>query len=316
MSQNQLFRRRVLVNDGILRAYTNAIKKADKFIYIENQFFVGGSNHWLPPVTKKESKAAQNTVPIAIVDRIVEKVKVGDHLKVYIILPQMPDGKPEGLGTQGILYYQFKTIEMMYSRLNSSLRDLGIQDKTAGDFIQFLCLGKVEWNPEMNRYEPFMIYVHSKLMIIDDEYLIVGSANLNSRSLDGRRDSEICIGCSESYMNSGQIRQFRECLWMEHFGVDNEDTDIRSTLEDTHVLFNPHYHPGFDRVFLKVKQFSTINSSLFENSRLMLNKGRSHILKLPIYEDKGVCKAKLISEFGVSFEGKKPPSILPLTIFV
>ena len=34
-----------------------------------------------------------------------------------------------------------------------------------------------------------MIYVHSKLLIVDDEYLLVGSANINQRSLDGDRDS-------------------------------------------------------------------------------------------------------------------------------
>ena len=39
-----------------------------------------------------------------------------------------------------------------------------------------------------------MIYVHSKGMIVDDEYVIVGSANINQRSLEGTRDSEIAIG--------------------------------------------------------------------------------------------------------------------------
>lgn len=38
-----------------------------------------------------------------------------------------------------------------------------------------------------------MIYVHSKCLIIDDEYLLVGSANINDRSLIGERDSEIAV---------------------------------------------------------------------------------------------------------------------------
>ena len=38
------------------------------------------------------------------------------------------------------------------------------------------------------------IYVHSKLMIVDDDYIVVGSANINQRSMGGNRDSEICIG--------------------------------------------------------------------------------------------------------------------------
>ncbi|HAE8197593.1 phospholipase D-like domain-containing protein [Enterobacter hormaechei] len=31
------------------------------------------------------------------------------------------------------------------------------------------------------------IYVHSKLMIVDDRYVLVGSANINERSLQGNR---------------------------------------------------------------------------------------------------------------------------------
>lgn len=39
-----------------------------------------------------------------------------------------------------------------------------------------------------------MIYVHSKFMVVDDEYAIVGSANINERSMSGERDSEIAVG--------------------------------------------------------------------------------------------------------------------------
>ena len=35
------------------------------------------------------------------------------------------------------------------------------------------------------------MYVHSKLLIVDDAIAIAGSANLNDRSLCGERDSEI-----------------------------------------------------------------------------------------------------------------------------
>ena len=38
------------------------------------------------------------------------------------------------------------------------------------------------------------VYVHSKMTIIDDEYVLIGSANINQRSLSGERDSEIAMG--------------------------------------------------------------------------------------------------------------------------
>ena len=38
-----------------------------------------------------------------------------------------------------------------------------------------------------------LIYIHSKLMIVDDESVVIGSANINDRSMLGSRDSEFCV---------------------------------------------------------------------------------------------------------------------------
>lgn len=35
--------------------------------------------------------------------------------------------------------------------------------------------------------------MHSKIMIVDDRHVIIGSANINDRSLLGSRDSEIAV---------------------------------------------------------------------------------------------------------------------------
>lgn len=37
------------------------------------------------------------------------------------------------------------------------------------------------------------MYVHDKLMIVDDRVVIIGSANINDRSMLGHRDSELAI---------------------------------------------------------------------------------------------------------------------------
>ena len=45
------------------------------------------------------------------------------------------------------------------------------------------------------KYRKLMIYVHAKGMIVnDDEYVLMGSANINQRSLDGSSDTEIAMG--------------------------------------------------------------------------------------------------------------------------
>ena len=46
-----------------------------------------------------------------------------------------------------------------------------------------------------------MIYVHSKMMIVDDSYIIVGSANINERSMSGTRDTEMAVGCWQPQFN-------------------------------------------------------------------------------------------------------------------
>ena len=43
-----------------------------------------------------------------------------------------------------------------------------------------------------------LIYVHSKLLIVDDRLVICGSANINDRSLLGDRDSEVV--CNMLYL--------------------------------------------------------------------------------------------------------------------
>lgn len=65
---------------------------------------------------------------------------------------------------------------------------------------------------------------------MDDEYIIMGSANLNQRSMDGARDTEIAQGSYQPHhINSqdgrhrarGHIFGYRMSLWYEHFGRQN-----------------------------------------------------------------------------------------------
>ena len=56
-----------------------------------------------------------------------------------------------------------------------------------------------------------IIYVHSKLMIVDDKYVICGSANINDRSMLGKRDSELASVIKDeefvdSYLNDKPVK--------------------------------------------------------------------------------------------------------------
>nr|TKR58996.1 phospholipase D family protein [Populus alba] len=72
---------------------------------------------------------------------------------------------------------------------------------------------------------------------VDDEYIIIGSANINQRSMDGARDSEIAMGGYQPYHLAtrqparGQIHGFRLGLWYEHLGM-LDDTFLKPENED------------------------------------------------------------------------------------
>ncbi|XLT12716.1 hypothetical protein HN51_058406, partial [Arachis hypogaea] len=81
---------------------------------------------------------------------------------------------------------------------------------------------------------------------VDDEYIIIGSANINERSMNGGRDTEIAIGAYQpSYLatnkNSarGQIHRFHLSLWYEHLGIYKEtflNPELEGCIRRVHQL--------------------------------------------------------------------------------
>ncbi|GLJ47211.1 hypothetical protein SUGI_0996530 [Cryptomeria japonica] len=231
-----------VVDQSIHWAYVHAIRRAKHFIYIQNQYFFGSCESW----DKDQDCGCLHLVPIEIALKIVSKIRAKERFAVYVVTPMWPEGIPEGDTVQAILHWNRNTIEIMYAMIGQALREEGSSDSPT-DYLNFFCLGNREthipgeyvapetpeegtdyWNAQMNRR--FLIYVHSKLMIVDDEYVIMGSANLNQRSMDGARDTEIAQGSYQPHhINSkdghhrarGQIFGYRMSLWYEHFAKHN-----------------------------------------------------------------------------------------------
>ncbi|KAL5575587.1 hypothetical protein UlMin_017286 [Ulmus minor] len=230
-----------IIDRSIQDAYINAIRRAKNFIYIENQYFLGSSYAWKADDIKPEDIGALHLIPKELSLKIVSKIEAGERFRVYVIVPMWPEGLPETGSVQAILDWQRRTMEMMYTDIIQALRAKGIEDDPR-NYLTFFCVGNREVK-KPGEYEPsekpepdsdyiraqearrFMIYVHSKMMIVDDEYIIVGSANINQRSMDGARDSEIAMGAFQPYHLStrqparGQIHGFRMSLWYEHLGM-------------------------------------------------------------------------------------------------
>lgn len=235
-----------IIDRSIQDAYIHAIRRAKHFIYIENQYFLGSSFAWKADGIKPEEIEALHLIPRELSLKIVSKIEAGEHFAVYVVLPMWPEGAPAGASVQAILDWQRRTMDMMYHDIAVALEGKRI-DANPKDYLTFFCLG----NREVKRsgeYEPaeqpmegsdyeraqkarrYMVYVHSKMMIVDDEYIIVGSANINQRSMDGGRDSEIAMGAfqphhlnTEDQVARGQIHGFRMSLWYEHLGMLHDD---------------------------------------------------------------------------------------------
>jgi phosphatidylserine/phosphatidylglycerophosphate/cardiolipin synthase-like enzyme len=70
------------------------------------------------------------------------------------------------------------------------------------------------------------VYVHAKIGIVDDRWLSIGSANLNSHSF--YNDTEACvITCDEEL-----VRETRLALWREHLQVDDPSDETWAARAD------------------------------------------------------------------------------------
>ncbi|XP_004300742.1 PREDICTED: phospholipase D gamma 1-like isoform X2 [Fragaria vesca subsp. vesca] len=254
-SMNLVCGKNVLIDMSIHAAYVKAIRAAQHFIYIENQYFLGSSYNWKSDIS---DTGANNLIPMEIALKIVNKIKANERFSAYIVIPMWPEGDPKSMPLQRILLWQHKTMQMMYEMIYKALKEVGLENKYCPqDYLNFFCLGNREKpggedtsasnnssaaiTPEVltQNSRRFMIYVHSKGMIVDDEYVIVGSANINQRSMEGLRDTEIAIGAYQPHHTwsrklsspRGKIYGYRMSLWAEHLGLVEECFDRPESLE-------------------------------------------------------------------------------------
>ena len=183
--------------NSILQAYIELIRESKHYIYIENQFFVSKA---FDDDDKKNCKQKsrlsdliQNTIAYEIRKRIIKAYEEGKKFRVMVFIPLLPGfaGEPEESGTlQIILKYTYAAIYRNYgtSIIEKLKEKMGEEWKNYIGFYSLRGHGLVNGVPTTE-----IIYIHSKLMIVDDKKVIIGSANINDRSMLGERDSEFCV---------------------------------------------------------------------------------------------------------------------------
>lgn len=89
------------------------------------------------------------------------------------------------------------------------------------------------------------VYIHSKMLIVDDEYVLVGSANINDRSMVGFRDSEMAVVIEDQSKVSSRLGgadvkvseiafNLRSDCFSRIFGMTKEE--VRDPLDEKFLL--------------------------------------------------------------------------------
>ncbi|KAF2582022.1 hypothetical protein F2Q68_00002320 [Brassica cretica] len=249
-----------------------AIRSAQHFIYIENQYFFGSSFNW----DSHKKLGANNLVPMEIALKIANKIRAREDFAAYIVIPMWPEGNPTNIIVQSILHYQYKTMQMMYRTIYEALVEAGLDVSKHSSRNQ----PKKNAKPNAAQAQPlksgrFMIYVHSKGMIVDDEFVLIGSANINQRSLEGSRDTEIAMGGYQPHHSwakkgsrpRGQIFGYRMSLWAEHLGFLEEIFEKPENIECVR----------------RVRRLSELNWRQYAAEEV--TEMTSHLLKYPVHVD-------------------------------
>ncbi|EAR83685.1 phospholipase d1 (macronuclear) [Tetrahymena thermophila SB210] len=211
---------------SIQLAYIDLITSSSNFIYIENQFFISCS----------AGPKVKNLIAQALIERIKKAAEKGENFKVVVVMPLLPgfEGEVNDSGSAVMkcqLHWEYATISRGGQSILEELRSHPKIDDPS-KYIQFYGLRQhdiIDGKPVTE-----IIYVHSKLMIVDDNYVIMGSANINDRSMLGTRDSEIAMivedtdkvmsKWNKTVKKVGKFsHSLRVALYQEHFGLSYDE---------------------------------------------------------------------------------------------
>ena len=322
---------------SILKAYYELIKNSKHYIFIENQYFITKS--WSSEERNKNNEdnkkpireTVKNEIGYYIRKRIEKAYKNKENFKVYIFLPLLPDfeGKIDNRVTiQTILRYTYKAISR-----NNGLSLIEQLEKIMGEewknYISFYSLrnhGIINGIPKTE-----MIYIHSKLMIIDDVKVLIGSANINDRSLLGNRDSEFAVIIEEQkedyYIMDGnneyQAAKFavglRKKLMAEHLGINIYDSILDDPVSnklynfmksrardntqkyfDLFKCYPDNYFTNYEMIKDAEKLKKEENKEIFLNKYMNeKDKIKGHIVEYPLYFLKEESLSKISGFFSV-----------------
>lgn len=174
--------------------FHDMIAAAERHLYIENQFLTC----------------------TALADKLVQRLREKPELEAVIVAPKTHH---TWLEQQGMLAGRIRFMRLV--------EKAGLKDRVR--FV-YPCL-HTEGGEDDRRAE---VMVHSKVMIVDDRYLRVGSANLCNRSIAVDTECDLVIAAGKP-ADRAAITAARDRLIAEHCGASYDDVAI--LMQKTNSLF-------------------------------------------------------------------------------
>jgi phospholipase D1/2 len=176
------------------RLLVDAIMAADRSIYIETQYF------------------SSRAICEALVARMRQAERPG--LEIVMVINAKPEALKEELA---VGLRQAKILTRLAQTAGGTGHRLGI--------YHTLSAGDAPERPST--------YIHSKLLVVDDRFLTVGSANLTNRSMGVDTELHVSWEATGSSEHDAQLRQrieaFRVSLLAEHTGLDHDEALAAAT---------------------------------------------------------------------------------------
>ena len=140
----------ILTEHSIQNAYSEIIRNAQHYVYIENQFFITATGDQQAPI--------KNTIGKAIVDAVVKAGKEGRKFRVIAVIPSIPGFAGDlrddaAMGTRAIMDYQYKSICRGEHSIFGQIKAQGIDPTKHIFFFNLRSYDRLNVTPKIKKME-------------------------------------------------------------------------------------------------------------------------------------------------------------------
>ncbi|KAH9889590.1 phospholipase D/nuclease [Xylariomycetidae sp. FL2044] len=177
----------ILRDHSIQNAYSEIIRNAQHYVYIENQFFITATGDQQAPI--------HNTIGRAIVDACVRAGKEGRKFRVIILIPAVPGFAGDlrddaATGTRAIMDYQYKSICRGEHSIFEQIRAQGVDPTNHMFIFNLRSYDRLNKNPAIKKQEERSGVKYQEVQRAEAEE-IMGEGIHGSADVEGERDEHM-----------------------------------------------------------------------------------------------------------------------------